>query len=661
MIQQRTSWESFVQGGKSREKRAGTGTFTGGLTENWAKKWVVWHLGSVTGESRSPALPPPRHWLDAWFAQAAFVIPLIVTAFRASAAPLWRDDLPIVRALGLLPAGTEGRVTTVLVQLFSLLPLGGRWLRASWVGALSLALCSYLIYVLGRRVLERAVDTPRLTPSLALAGALTATLSQSFQVEGTVAGGAPLATALVLSGLLLGFENVRRTDARLSIALGAVVGLTLSEAHAAALVLLFALMVQGAMQRCLPRVRALCGFVAGIAVFWGFALLPLMVRPVAAHGGLDFGHGLSASSLALVDASSVRSTALSAWLSDVGVISFGLAVAGVIIGSLRPSTRAVTLPLLALVLGDLAIPVSRVAELTPDAFGSLRLLAIATLAVCAALAVQSSAVALTHARIPFAQPASVLLVVFDFTLVFIGAEDSAFAADRRGAAAAEVWTDRALASVPPDGLLLLRSEAVAWRLLAARIVRGQRPDIVVVPVPLLERGNVRAHLLQREPALAPLIREVALSGRPSEYALSTLSDARPLFVEFDPSFARAELEHLVPQAFFMRFAPQPLGRSDRVAGLQQGSAEFRSVLAETEHDAGRDVATRRVLMAQTRGQALVAAALNDRKNLESILATAHSLDPEDALSREIIAQLKSKPRGELSLAKLLPETVTRPR
>jgi hypothetical protein len=60
-------------------------------------------------------------------------------------------------------------------------------------------------------------------------------------------------------------------------------------------------------------------------------------------------------------------------------------------------------------------------------------------------------------------------------------------------------------------------------------------------------------------------------------------------------------------------------------------------------------------MAETRGQALVAAALNDRKNLESILATAHSLDPDDALAREIDRQLKLKPRGELSLAKLLPE------
>ena len=614
----------------------------------------------MTGETRSPA-PLARHWLDAVCGQAAFVIPLLVTAFRASASPVWRDDLPIVRALGLLPAGTEGRVTTVFVELLSLLPIGGRWLRASWVGALSLALCSYLIYLLGRRVLERAVETPRLTPSLALAGALTATLAQSFQLEGTVAGGAPLATALVLAGILLGFETVKRKDARLSLALGAIVGLTLSEAHAAALVLGFALLVQGASHRCLPRPRAVFSFAGGTAVFWGFALLPLLVRPLAAQSGLDFGRGLAASSLALVDASGVRTTALSAWLTDVGVISFGLAIAGLLVGTLRRSTRSSMLPLVAFVLGDLAIPVSRVAVLTPDAFGSLRLLAIATLAVCAALAVQASAVALTRARIPFARPASVLLVVFDFTLVFVGAEDSAFAADRRGEAAAEVWTDRALASVPPDGLLLLRSEALAWRLLAARIVRGQRPDIVVVPMPLLERGNVRARLLRTEPALAPLIREVALSGRPSEYALSSLADARPLFVEFDPSFDRAQLEHLVPQAFFMRFAAQPLGRSDRVAGLSQGVSDFRSVIAETDRDGQRDLATRHVLLAETRGQALVAAALNDRQNLESILVTAHALDPEDALAREIARQLKAKPRGELSMAKLLPETPARSR
>lgn len=617
----------------------------------------------ISGAADRPSGPAAarRHWLDAVFQQAAFAVPMVVTVFRATSAPVWRDDLPIVRALGLVPVGTEGRVSTVLIQLFSLLPVGGRWLRASWVGALSLALCSLLIYVLSRRVLERATETPRLTPALSLAAALIATLSQSFQLEGTVAGGAPLATALVLSGILLGFQTVKRRDARLSVALGGLTGLTLSEAHAAALVLLFALVVQGVVHSALPRVRALLGFCAGFAGFLGFALLPVLLRSLTARTGLDFGHGLDASSLALVDASGVRTTALAGWLSDVGVVSFGLALAGLVVGLMGRATRASVAPLFALVLADLAIPVSRVAVLTPDAFGSLRLLAIVALAVCAALAVQAGAVGLRRARIPFAEPASVLLVVFDFTLVFIGAEDSAFAADRRGNSAAEVWTSQALASVPPDGMLLLRSEAIVWRLLASRIVCGQRPDLVVVPMPLLERGNVRARLLATEPALAPLIREVALSGRPSEYALSTLADARPLSVEFDPASDRAQLQHLVPQPFFMRFAPQPLGRSDRAAGLQQSVGDFQVVLAATRGDANRDEATRSVLLAATRGQALVAAALNDRKNLDELLSTARELDPSDALAQELSVQPKNKGRTEASFARRAGELAARVR
>jgi hypothetical protein len=405
----------------------------------------------------------------------------------------------------------------------------------------------------------------------------------------------------------------------------------------------------------------LLAFLGGFAAIVALSAVPLVIRPLSAHAGLDFGHGLDASSLALIDASGARTTALASWLADVGVLSFGLAASGLVIGLLRKRTRGSLLPLFAFVLGDLAIPVNRSPVLSPDAFGALRLLALAALAVSAALAVQTSAVALTRARIPFAEPASVLLVVFDFTLVFVSAEDSAFAADRRGEPAAQVWTDEALQSLPPGGLLLLRSEAVAWRLLAARIVRGQRPDLVVVPMPLLERGNVRARLLAAEPALAPLVREVALSGRPSEYALSTLADARPLFVEFDPELDHAQLEHLIPEPFFMRFAPEPLGRSDRVAGLQEGLDEFREVIAETEHDGMRDAATRSVLLAETHGQALVAAALNDRKNIDAALAAVRELDPDDALAKDLTAELKAKPRGELSLAQLLPARTARQR
>jgi hypothetical protein len=93
----------------------------------------------------------------------------------------------------------------------------------------------------------------------------------------------------------------------------------------------------------------------------------------------------------------------------------------------------------------------------------------------------------------------------------------------------------------------------------------------------------------------------------------------------------------------------------------EGLDEFQEVIAATDHDGARDAATRSVLLAETHGQALVAAALGDRKNVETALATVRALDPDDALARELTAELKAKPRGELSLAQLLPARASRPR
>jgi hypothetical protein len=247
-----------------------------------------------------------------------------------------------------------------------------------------------------------------------------------------------------------------------------------------------------------------------------------------------------------------------------------------------------------------------------------------------------------------------LIVVFDFTLVFIGAEDSAFAAEHPAGTAAEVWTDEALARLPPESLLLVRSQALAFRFLSARLVRGERPDLLVVPMSLLERGNVRARLLGAEPALAPLIRETALSGQASEYALSTLADARPLFVELDPAWDTAVLEHLMPRPFFIQLMPEPRGRSDRDLGLRDGWSGFQRVIAATQRAGFRDEVTRSVLLAETHERLIVAAALGDHKSLDDVLGLAESLDARDELARELRVKIAEKPRGKLNLLSLLP-------
>jgi hypothetical protein len=594
--------------------------------------------------------PEPETNLDRACAWLALVAPLVVTLLRAAPSSDWRDDLPVLAGAGVLPTSAEGFVGLVGQQLFGLLPLGGRWLRASWLEACAVGLAARLVYGRARVLLARAGEAPRLTPALALAAALTAVLSPSFQLEGTALGGAALATALALFALAA-FEKLPARDARSGLLLGALIALTAAESHTAAVALLAALAVHAVARQRLPELASvlagLCGALA-VALVFGAALC---LRSLAPHAWQDLGFGLGQSSLTGGDASADRTTALAAFLGEIGLMPFGLAVFGLATGLLRRATRRALLPIVALVLVDLALPAPRVALLMPDPFGPPRLLAVAGLGIGAALGVQAAALALLRARLPFARPAAVLLVVFDFTLVFAGSEASALATERRTAVTNEVWTDEGLGSLPPRALLLARSEAIAWRLWSAQLVRGERPDIVVVPTTLLERGALRRRLLAAEPALAPLLRDIALGGKPSEYALTTLADARPLFVELDASWDERLSDHIVPQSFWLRFRANPVGRSDRNVALARAGTRFDRVVSAVlpGDDPEPTAATRAVVIASLRQRALFLAARHDRETALETATVLERLAPKDAVAERVRRELARKAPGEVAV------------
>lgn len=595
---------------------------------------------------------PARGSLFGFCGWLALAIPLFVTLLRASPWTQWRDDLSIVRSLGFVPLAGEGTVASVFTQLAALLPIGGRVLRAALVSAVGLAIASRLVYALVARALEANADTPRLTPLLALTAALTTSLAAAWQLEGTIAGGATVAVVLVLAGLLLR-PDPRVGDARVWLGYGALVALTALESHAAGAALALALAAQVLALGELPPRRSVALLATGAAVAGAFVLLPLVLRPLSGRAWVDLGLGLSAADVTAIDAAAERPGALGAWLRDVGIVSVGLALAGAVWSVARRRTRWIALPMLAWVVADLVFPAARTGLVTPDALTPLRLLAIAALAAFAALGVHTLALGLTRASIPMARHVSVLLVAFQLTLVLVTGEDSSYVADRRSQSAAETWTDEAIGGLPPRSLLLVRSEAVAWRLWAARHARGERPDIVVVPVPLLTRGSVASSLLQDEPALAPLIRDLVISGRPTEYALSTLADARPLYVELDPSWDRRLVHHLIPRPLWLGFAAHALGRSDRTEALGRAERAFERTLAAAKTPDFTDHATLSVLSTRAREQAVVMASLGDRENVRELLAGLREIDPDDPIAREIETRLDAKRRGGVDVAGLI--------
>ncbi len=605
------------------------------------------------------APPPPTDpapsapWLDRLLSIVATWVPFGVAVLRAASAGQWRDDLPAVRDLGLVAVGIGGGLSTLVTQALSLVPLGPRTFRAALGSAIALAVASRLLYGLVRRALalsgsgarmDAPDPTPRLGAALAAIATLTAALSPTFQREATVGGGAMIAVALVLGALSLGLHVIRsRGYAHAWIGLGALLGAALAESPPAALavasmiaaILIARRAAPASVRLRLPPPRVLAVAAAVAALVGALLLAPFALRPLAPRPWADVGRALSAAGISGLDAAGAHTTALAAWVREVGAVSLGIAAFGAGVAILRPRLRPVVAPLLALVALDTILPAKVAGVLSADPLTVLRSLAVAAIAVSSALGVREVVARVLAARFPMARAAAVLVVVFHLTLCALTSEEAGFATDRSEQLAAEVWADEALGQLPPRSAILVRSPALAFRLWSARLLRGERPDVVVIPVPLLGRGRVASGLLAEEPQIEPLLMDFALTAAPTEFGLSKLADVRPLHVELDPSWSKRLVAHLRIDGLWLEYAPQPLGPSDRRQSSAAAAAPLRRVIASVSDAAVPESATASVVAATLRAHASTLDALGERDAADVILGRIEDLAQRDPSTRDV--------------------------
>lgn len=611
-------------------------------------------MASGAGLWQSDAVPEPLAPAEtdlAWHERAlrlfAVALPFGLALCRAAGSGQWRDDLPALRDLGLLSVGLGGGVSTIVTQALGLVPLGARTFRAALGSALGLAAAAWLLFALARRLLRAIGAGPSLASLLAALATLTAALSPTWQREATVGGGAMIATALGLATVSAAIACLRAIGAAPVpgvLLFGALAGATLAESPPAGLAAiagsLSILLVdrlpigKGALRQkvraALPSPRlALAAGGAALAVA-ALLLVPLAVRPLAPRAFADVGRALSAADLTGFDVAGPRLTSLAAWGREVGVVSLLIAAAGAVIALYSRRARGIAAPLVAFIVLDTLLPARAAGMLYTDVLTSLRALAVAALATCSALGVAFAVRKMLDFKLPMARSGAVLLVVFHVTLVALSSEEAGYVSDRGTQYAAEEWTDGALGRLEPSSAILVRSPAVAFRLWAARLLRGERPDVVIVPSHLLHRGRVAMSLMATEPELEPLLRDFALAGGPSEYALSKLADVRPLHVEFDRAWSKRLVSHLAVDGFWLEYAPQPLGQSDRKLSTTASLLPIGRVMTAIAAPVLPDTATASVVAATLRDQSTVLAVLGEHDAAQAFLDAVGRIAPNDA-------------------------------
>jgi hypothetical protein len=586
-----------------------------------------------------------------WQSAAAWVaasLAFVVSSAHTGLTSRWYDDLGLVRTLGMWPLGAQGLVSCALAQVTLLLPIANRVFRAGLVANLGAALCAFAFFELLTMTLAHNARTPKLVAVFSFLGSLWLSLGLPMQRGATCAGGASVAVAMALCAILLDrkIAQRRKSTSGLAFVLGCLLMATLSEQCWAALAAAAAIVAARLAARSVMSARETRQLLLGAAVACLTLCVPLL-RMRAPHRQVPELPSLSASlaetwaGMAHLSLGGVR------FWHDAGVLLAASALGGALWGLSRQVLRPVTLGWIAVLAmaSIFGVPENPLRE-SPTL--SLRILAFAACVLFATLTAQTLALALLKVRVSYLGASVIVVATLYAALVAVHADDADYAAESRTFRGNGVFTEEALWTLPRRSLLMLRRRELAYRAWASRLSEGMRPDILVVTPERLQRNPDANRLLAAEPAMAPLVREMVIRGRPTEYALSQLADARPLFVELDPSWDSRLREHIGARGLWSEFHSQTLGRSDRYAVMTATRASVDRVVDVCKSTVPADLATLRVVAVHLKEQATVFAVFGDRAGLFPLLDELEHLGTEPTYVRAARRAAELKLHGPIA-------------
>lgn len=580
----------------------------------------------------------------------SFVAPFSVVVAHAGTASIWRDDLALLRGLAWIGWGSSGCVSALLAQLSFFLPVGSLHFRLALVAAVILGAAGGAIHALVRDLLRRGdLQVPLLVEAVATIAALAATLSAAAQREGGALGGVGVALLLAVIALRVRAGEALASPSR-AIALGLLVGALVAESPCTALAVVAAIATAHFFEE--PRARLRGAPWAAVTAVVTAALLfsPAWLRPFAKSSFFD---GARVFSALLPPPLAGIKDGISERLAAEGMIAVGIAAIGFLYGLKARALRSGVAALGVVLFCDLVATLGEAKWWPRAEVAPLHFLASAVLAAGTAIAVYAIATTLLAWRLPMAKGASILLVMTDLTLAVAAAEEASFTIDRGAWRGAEALTDEIWDDLPPNSVLLLRSRGAARRVATARLAQGTRPDVLVVPVPATSDAHVALRLLRTEPALQKVIQDIALEGRPGEEALTILADARPVFVEFDPSWDRRVFSHFVPDRGWLRFLPEPRGASDRKAAFADLRARSDRVIAASVTGGKPDPETGAMLRSRLMDGAVIAALLGDREDATALAARVGEIPGGELFAAELTQKILATKSGPIDAKALL--------
>jgi hypothetical protein len=572
-------------------------------------------------------------WTGRLTSTGAALVPACLAAAHIPNLAAASHDVGVARALGL--DGQPWRALDAPVaSFFAAIPIGTHAARAALGSSLVVAAAGMALYHVTRRVSGSSErEAPFWGAATALLATWTALCAPPWQLEAAAVAGSATGALLALAPLALlasGDAAARAPWRAAALALGLALGYD-------PLVGACALGASGALVAAGPDLRkalraALATDVRGLSAAgiaglapWvlaiartralGLRVLPALVEPWPGGRGTPLG----ASPIAFAR-------------DEIGTVVGALAVAGAVFACLRPRTRPLASGLITLaVLGLATVWAGAPAE--PARFGPTVLAAMAAACALAGVSMHALVGAIAESKLPLSRASAVMVLVLLLAIPVDSADSALEHARSRGESSASLWDDAAWTALPARAVVLVTDPRLAVRAAASRALGSLRGDIAVVTA--LPRGTPDARVLASDAALVPLWRDLELAGSPSEASLSSLAEARPLVMAYEPRWGRVLGKHLVPVALLDRFEPEPRGTSDRRRALE-GFARKRERLAR---GIAGDPDLSRAAAYLLRARLLDVASSGDRDLVGRAVEDLRAFAPDDPVATAVVARV----------------------
>ncbi|MFO0563359.1 MAG: DUF2723 domain-containing protein [Polyangiales bacterium] len=215
----------------------------------------------------------------------------------------------------------------------------------------------------------------------------------------------------------------------------------------------------------------------------------------------------------------------------------------------------------------------------------------------------------------------------------------------------------AIASAPARAVLMAHGPNTIFRLRYAQYVEGERPDVTVVPVPLLGYPGMVSSLIAREPALAPVFTRYLLQPGTSIAAREAtgLATQRPVMIELHPDNVEEYVRFVLPSGPFATVLEAPTTLADVRAGAARHFARFDQLATQLGTEPASKRESDEVLLWMAFNDALFFAGRGARPEARRSIERALERAPNESRLHALRAAIDGTPGdGPIPLSAILP-------